>query len=376
MKQIKQKNKTEMRSAYPEFFDRWRGQDLPAQHRFMDIGDGSVIFSAHANPVLQSTDEGKSWHLYEGPVNLPSFHWLFRRGDHWVMIGGRCKIRRSFDGGKSWGRETGFDTPDSVHYRGLETPNIFSAIMTERSGNIVMVSDNFLGQEGPDGQLISSIVSEDFGLTWKVSRLFGPAQPLPPGPEGFGEPAVVEMPSHWLWMVMRTVYGELWQCISRDGGLTWNDPTPTGLASPIANCYAKREPRTGATVLAFNLTKPGVCVDFRARHGLYRPRRNLVFMVSRDNCRTWTCPVVVDEGEAQYPSIHFTDKTMFIGYQASPDEKTPWGDMGLVVVTYDLKEVMSLPPWNAKTIQPYIDAGLVAHWLALHCARPLGKTIE
>ena len=98
--------------------------------------------------------------------------------------------------------------------------------MTSR-GRIVLVADYFLGQEGPDGQVLASVITDDFGENWKVSPLLGPADPLPLGPEGFGEPAVVEMSNGRLWMVFRTNYGELWQAISQDRGETWGTPTPT-----------------------------------------------------------------------------------------------------------------------------------------------------
>jgi len=174
-------------------------------------------------------------------------------------------------------------------------------------------------------------------------------------------------------MVFRTLYGELWQSISRDGGLTWNTPTPTGLASPIANCYAKRLPDSGATVLCWNLTKPGTADDFGSQSSLYRPRTNLVFAISHDNCRTWSCPIVVEEQGGFYPTIHFAGDDMFIMYQSSPDTKAhPWYKYGLTLVSYDKKEVDLLPAWTTETIQPYIDKGLVAHWLALAC-RPASK---
>jgi len=375
--QIKPKIRTELRSTYPDFFKLWKGKYLSAQHRFIDIGDGSVILSFLADLVLQSWDDGKTWDLYKG-INIipPCDEGLYRNENNWIAIREGVDLWFSFNYGKKWEGPVKIPTADNLHYKGLGKPNVFSTIMTT-GGRIIIVADNFLGQEGPDGQLISAVSSDNFGKSWTVSRLFGPAAPLPNGPEGFGEPAVVEMPSGWLWMVMRTLYGELWQCISRDGGLTWNDPTPTGLASPIANCYAKRHPDSGATVLCWNLTKPGAVNDSHKQHNLYGPRINLVFAVSHDNCRTWSCPVVVEEKGGFYPTIHFSEKDMFIMYQSHPDYiNHPWHEYGLTMVTYDKKEVDLLPAWTTETIQPYIDKGLVAHWLSLACGRPKKETIS
>jgi len=373
--QIKEKVRVNIREKYKDLFKAWVGKDCSAQHRFVNLDD-RVVMAFDGDPVLQSFDEGKSWGVYEGPLSWPkmSNRGIFKFDNVWVSLDA-SHLLYSLNAGKTWLDPVPIPTPDSEYFRGLGQPNCFSAIKTRR-GLLVMVADNFLGQEGPDGQLISATVSADAGRTWKVSRLFGPAPPLPNGPEGFGEPAVVELPSQWLWMVMRSLYGELWQSISRDGGLSWNDPTPTGLVSPIANCYAARDPFTAATVLCFNHTIPGLGQNFQSAESVYRPRNNLVFMVSHDNCRTWTCPVTVDAGGAFYPTLHFSEKTMFVMYQSNKDETEPWAKHGLTLVTYDRKEVNAIPEWTAETIQPYIEAGLVRHWLALGCHRPTKEAIE
>jgi len=55
-------------------------------------------------------------------------------------------------------------------------------------------------------------------------------------------------------------------------------------------------------------------------------------------------------------------------YQSAPDSKYhSWAERGLVLVQYDRKEVEALPAWTTETIQPLIDRGLVASWLALNC---------
>ena len=87
--------------------------------------------------------------------------------------------------------------------------------------------------------------------------------------------------------------------------------------------------------------------------------------------------MVVEEKIGVYPSIYFKGDTMYILYQ-SATEGVPrgWGDYGLTLVTYDLEKVMNLPAWTSKTIQPYIDKGLVAPWLALACDHPPRETIS
>lgn len=377
----------DMRERYRDtFLFDWEGRDLSAQHRFIPASKGDVRMNfTHPKPyqqeagvTLASHDGGETW-IREKIWYPPIDRGIFQCGSNMVSIRGGIEIWRSADCCVTWTRHA-IPSGDADHYDGLGAPNCFSAIMIQRgnnAGRIVTVADYFLGQEGPGSQAIASTYSDDFGLTWHTSRLFSPSDPLPPSPEGFGEPAVVELPSGWLWMVMRSVYGELWQCISRDGGVTWNHPTPTGLVSPIANCYAMREPTTGATVLAWNATQPGTDWDFRKRHSLYRPRTNLVFAVSHDNTRTWTEPVVVEPNGGQYPTIHFAAGRMFIMYQSSPDaEGTPWEKMGLTLVAYDTEEVLALPAWTVETIRPWIDRGLVRHWRALACQPASRETIS
>ena len=385
---IKERLRINLRDEYRYlFFADWENRDLSAQHRFVPAPDGMVRMSfTHPMPntrqadlVIQSSDGGETWEADEG-YHPPCDRGLYVMGHlRLALFRAGTECWRSYDGGASW-RMASVPHADEAHLDGLGKPNCFSAIMLHQglyAGRIVMVSDYFLGQEGPGGQLIGATWSDDWGGSWHCSRLFGPPDPLPGTPEGFGEPAVVEMPSGWLWMVMRSVYGELWQCISRDGGETWGRPTPTGFVSPIANCYAAREPSTGATVLAWNAAVPGITQDFRAQHSFYRPRTNLTFAVSYDNTRTWTEPVIVEPGGGQYPTIHFAAGRMFVMYQSSPGtEPLPWIEQGLTLVAYDTEDVLALPAWTAKTIQPWIDRGLVRHWRARACSPASSETLS
>ena len=377
----------DMRETYRHtFFADWEGRDLSAQHRFVPARNGSVRMNfTHPSPeptqaglVIESFDGGQTWDDVTG-FEPPTERGIFWRGPLGMAIRGGVQCWVTEDYGSHWQRRK-IDNAGELVYDGLGAPNCFSAIMLTRgiqAGRIVLVSDYFLGQEGPDGEVLASTYSDDWGVTWHSSKVFGAPDPLPSGPEGYGEPAVVEMPSGWLWMVFRSLYGELWQCISRDGGTSWGRPTPTGFVSPIANCYAMREPTTGATVLCWNATQPGESLHFHDAHSLYRPRTNLVFSVSHDNTRTWTVPVVVEAGNGQYPTIHFAAGRMFIMYQSSPDgPRTPWQEMGLTLVAYDTRDVLKLPDWTIETIKPWIDRGLIRHWRALSCQPASRETIS
>ena len=384
---IRELLRVDMRDKYRwTFFSDWEYRDLSAQHRFVPADPGAVRMNfTHPGPhlhqahrVIESTDGGETWETVPG-WHPPCDRGTFESGDVRMALS-RASLEqwRSYDGGDHWKGNRAQHAEDLL-YEGAGTPNCFSAIMIDQglyAGRIVTVASYFLGQEGPDGELVASSYSDDWGATWHCSRLFGPPDPLPAGPEGFGEPAVVQLRSGWLWMVFRSLYGELWQCISRDGGETWMRPSPTGFVSPIANCYAMREPTTGATVLAWNAAQPGGSPDFKSTHSLYRPRTNLVFSVSHDNTRTWTVPTVIESEGGQYPTIHFAAGRMFIMYQSSPDLLADWHQMGLTLVAYDTEEVLALPAWTPETIQPWIDDGLVRHWRVTSCRPASRETIS
>jgi len=393
---IKEKLRVDLREKYSDtFFWQWRGRNLAAMHKLQSIeedGEESLVmawvkdsranttsFPNMASVVIQSFDGGATWDHYEGSRTWPPCsRGIFKSpyGEGLIAIHGQNYFARSFDNGKTWGPRHPIPSATEHHFDGLGIPNCFSVIMTT-FGRLVLVADYFLGQEGPDAQILDCTFSDDWGDTWESSRVFGPADPLPKAPGGFEEPAVVELKGGWLWMVFRTLYGELWQCISPDGGRSWNTPTPTGLASPMANCYAKGLPDSGATVLCWNHTRPGIDADFRSRASLYHPRTNLVWSISQDNCRSWSVPIVIEPRGGQYPTIHFSDDDMFIMYQsAGGEDENPWHAKGLTLVSYDKKEVDSLPAWTTEEIQPYIEKGLVAHWLALACQQPSKEPIS
>lgn len=380
--------RVDLREEYRHlYFNGWEGRDLPAQHRFVPAPKGTVRMNfttpaphvRGADLVLDSEDGGANWHRAEG-WHPPQDRGIYELGPLRMALHRAGTVAWvSHDAGRHW-YERKVPHADEMLYAGLGTPNCFSAIMVESgnfSGRIVMVASYFTGLEGPDCEIMASTYSDDWGGSWHCSRLFGPTEPLAHSFEGFGEPAVVQLPNSWLWMVFRTEYGELWQAQSRDWGASWSPPTPTGFASPIANCYAVREPTTGATVLCWNMTKPGIDPEFRAKHSAYRPRTNLVFAVSHDNTRTWTVPVVVEGGQGQYPTIAFAAGRMFIAYQKSPgEEPCPWHKMGLELVAYETAEVLSLPAWTVEDLQPLMERGLIAHWRAFACRAPSRETIS
>jgi hypothetical protein len=142
-------------------------------------------------------------------------------------------------------------------------------------------------------------------------------------------------------MVFRALGGYLGQAWSSDGGATWGPPSATTLVSPLSAVNAKRIPGTSAVVVCWNRAQPGTGADFTSRAF---PRTPLVFAISRDECQTWSEPVVVDTNpQAIYPSLYFSDTEMFIGYLTVPPGANPGGGAHSVLAVYSIQALLALP---------------------------------
>lgn len=119
-----------------------------------------------------------------------------------------------------------------------------------------------------------------------------------------------------IYALLRTWTDHLWESRSRDGGITWNEPKPSGLVSH--NCPAellrlKGQPETVIAVF-----------DNSPRH-----RRPLCVAYSTDACHQWSSPKViadVPEGwHAAYPVACETPKGTIIAawYQGKPETDAP-----------------------------------------------------
>ena len=100
------------------------------------------------------------------------------------------------------------------------------------------------------------------------------------GFHNFEEPAVAELRDGRLLCFGRTNTGRLWQAFSKDQGLTWSDPEPTGLASSYSPASLKTIPTTGDLLCVWNQASPE-----EIRHGFGRMRMSCA--VSKDDAKTW-----------------------------------------------------------------------------------------
>ena len=323
-----------LHEKYPEELARWK-EGTPT---FFRSGKGELVLIWSSGPeghAMVSADEGRTWHDWPAIRAWPkdAGRIVIRRGEELLLLGNQ-RTYCSTDEGKTWrerGRIIKFPRCGAWHW-----------LLTSK-GWLVGSLDFLIGAEGPDPDLIGTVVSEDGGQTWRICELFGPPPGHPDRPEGFGEPAVVELADGRIWMIFRTCLGHLWQAFSTDGGYTFGERTPTILTSPLANANAKRIPASDAVVVVWNNAKPGTSKNFSECPSLWRPRAPLCFAVSHDNCKSWSRPVIIFPGTGIYPSLYFSDNEMFIIYMANPDPAVRAGaKYHLEFVIYDKQTVLEV----------------------------------
>jgi NCAIR mutase (PurE)-related protein len=152
--------------------------------------------------------------------------------------------------------------------------------------------------------------SDDSGRTWRRADV--PVTPVSRRKLTLQEPGVVELKDGRLWMFMRTTHGSQYGCYSRDGGVSWSQPEPTGLVSPCSPATIERVPWTGDLVCVWN--------DHSGTHPFAEGRRTpLCIAVSKDDGQTWRKSRVIEadpNGWFCYTSMSFVDYRMILSYCA------------------------------------------------------------
>jgi hypothetical protein len=167
--------------------------------------------------------------------------------------------------------------------------------------------------EGWDGRhkgLPFVYYSDDLGLTWKKDTTV--ITPVSERKLTLQENGVVELEDGRLWMFMRTAHDFQYECYSKDQGVTWTEPKPSKLASPLSPASIERLPWTGDLVCIWN--------DHLGTHPFPKGRRNpLCVAVSTDDGKTWSKSVVIEkdpEGWYCYTSMTFQKDRVLLTYNA------------------------------------------------------------
>lgn len=131
----------------------------------------------------------------------------------------------------------------------------------------------------------------------------------------FDEHMFIENPDGSIDVFVRTFYG-IGKSTSYDGGRTWSEGEDTGFGGPCSRFFIRRL-STGNLLLINHINIAG------------RHRANLAAMISSDNGKTWSAPLMLDErNSVSYPD-GFEDKNGFIyicydrergGFKTTPAE--------------------------------------------------------
>lgn len=102
-------------------------------------------------------------------------------------------------------------------------------------------------------------------------------------------------------MLMRTSLGELAECISTDGGLTWTEAELNGIDSPNTRFFVARTP--SGRVLLINNDDRNV-------------RQNMTVYLSEDDGKTWKYKKLINDDRRglSYPDADFRDGKIYLTY--------------------------------------------------------------
>ncbi len=143
------------------------------------------------------------------------------------------------------------------------------------------------------------VVSTDEGKTWRVRGGCN----VPKDVRAFDEHIIVERKDQSLWLLARTRYG-IGESVSTDRGVTWPELQPSAIAHPSARFFVRRL-RSGKLLLV--------------KHGPLDKaigRAQLTAFVSKDDGRTWTGGLLLDERKGvSYPDgVQADDGAIYLIY--------------------------------------------------------------
>lgn len=209
---------------------------------------------------------------------------------------------RSLNGGKSW--------QDVQKLHDEWTGSIRDMIQT-RDGSVIFTSMMF--RHHPGHHTVVTYTSKDEGKNWIRSNIIDLGGVG--NHSGVMESTLIQKKDGNLWMLMRTNWGHFWSAISDNDGLTWKDFQVTDIDASSANGMLKRL-QSNRIVLVWNrmYLQGHVSGPLRGGDGNLTEvatswqREELSMMISSDDGKTWTEPVVIAKAiekgkQVSYPSI-------------------------------------------------------------------------
>ncbi|MFP4500843.1 MAG: sialidase family protein [Candidatus Hydrogenedentota bacterium] len=318
------------------------GDDNPrnSEGDFVTLDDGRILFvythftgggGDHDRAVLAarvSEDGGKTWSendrvivADEGGMNVMSVSLLrldtgpialfYLRKDSTEDC--RPFMRLSRDEGETWSEAHPCIT-DPIGYYVVNN----NRVVQLDSGRLLIPAARHVlpGESWTPGKTIVWR-SDDDGKTWQASNVLEPPEPI--GRSGLQEPGITPLGDGRLLMLMRTDAGCQYASYSSDGGESWQEAEPTGLASPVSPASIAPVPETDNELLL-------VWNDHRHLEPDKRSKRTpLTVAISKDAGKTWEHVKNVEDnpdGWYCYTAIHFADAHVLLGLCAGDRSKT------------------------------------------------------
>lgn len=203
-----------------------------------------------------------------------------RPGTHQIFI------VRSGDGGKTWGE------PERVPTELNGNEAVSEPIREMPDGTLLLAVYGELSPPWPTTYVCEMLESKDKGVTWQtISRIESEKYML-------CEPSIARFPDGRLLMLIRPTM--TW-CESADGGKTWTEPVPVGIA--------------GDAPYLLLTSKNVLLCGYRDRSS-----HSTKVMASQDFGKTWQEPVLVDKVLGAYPSMaELPDgRILFVYYTEGP----------------------------------------------------------
>jgi sialidase-1 len=334
------------------------------QGPFVTTGDGGVL-CVDAQNALHSRDEGRTWTTIpvfrDKKYRISDERALLRTRDGvviaaWMNVNERKSptgwkwgakevdwrdfvlpiyVCRSLDDGKSWKEPVCLNRPwcGCIH-----------SMIETGSGRIVLV-----GQEIIPAWRHATVayLSDDQGATWRRSNMLDIGRGRHDH-AGSIEGAVVERKDGSLYQLLRTETGWLYEAVSRNGGLLWEDFRQSQIKS-VTCCAQMTRLADGRIALLWNHPP-------RHRGDSRTSREELSIAFSTDECATWSPPTVLagsygPGGRVSYPYL----------YERKPGElwiTTMQGGLRMKVNAADLGSG-NIPIYKAPDAPPPKPGGII-----------------